>query len=174
MAFDDDEQSVQDATPAELYTAVAPLGTWRWTSYQNDLEVGGDTYTAVAGSRSNLSLGGLGDDLGELVIELPASHELPQTYADGIPVREIAVTVARYHVATGTSLQLWAGYASSLVFRKRTAALHVPSLVEEVLSREVPSVLNRRLCNHVLYDARCSVAESGANIHTSTISAIGA
>jgi uncharacterized phage protein (TIGR02218 family) len=171
VAFDDVEQSTQDGAPAELYTFVTPTITHRLTSFENDVVFGGQTYTAVPLARSTINVVDVATDQTEAVIELPASHTLAQTYANGIPVRQVEVTIVRYHPVWAVSLQIWNGFASGLSFKDDTAAFRVPSGTADALETDVPSVIAQRLCNHILYDDMCQIARASFQVNT-TINSI--
>lgn len=171
MAFDDIEQSAQNAEPVELYTFVTPTNTYRITSYENDVPFGGFVFTAIPSARSSINVVDIATDQSEVVIELPASHTLAQTYANGIPMREVQATIQRYHPTFAVSLQLWNGFVSGLSFKERMAAFRVPSGTADALDMDVPSVCAQRLCNHILYDSMCQVDRNLFQVNT-TISGI--
>lgn len=171
--FDDFELSVQDSTPIELYTFVTPTTTYRLCSYHKDVSFGGNTFTAVPKSRSVLQVVDLADDQFDASVELPATHALVQHYSNGVPPYEVACTIQRYQPSSGIALQMWFGYVTALNFRGRMGSFRIPSGLADALQMDCPSVLAQRLCNHVLYDARCTKLRTDFDVIT-TISAISA
>lgn len=171
MAFDDDEKSVSASAPIELYTFVTPTLTYRLTTFHKDIVYAANTYLATPASRSSLSITDVTDDDDALTIEVPASHALAQHYSNGVPPREVLVTLVRYQQVSGVGIQLWDGHVSSVAFRDRMASFRVPSTIADALATDCPGVLAQRWCNHVLYDARCGIAEASFDLAT-TIAAI--
>lgn len=170
MAFDDDEKSVSSSAPIELYVFTAPAVTYRLTTYHKDVVYGGFTYTATPASRSSLGIVDVADDSDALTVEIPATHALAQQYANGIPPRDVFVTVHRYQQVSGTAIQLWDGYISSMSFRERVASMRIPSTITDALSQDCPGVCAQRICNHVLYDARCGISEAAHQVSTTIAS----
>lgn len=166
MAFDDYEKSASASTPIELYTFVAPSGTRRLTTYHKDVSFGGFTFTAVPASRSNMQVVDLHTDQFDASIELPAAHELVQHYANGVPPQEVSCLIQRYQPSSGIALQMHFGYVGGLTFKGRMGSFRVPSATADQLNLDVPSVICSRMCNHVLYDARCQMVETDYDVIT--------
>lgn len=171
MPFDDFELSVEDSEPIELYTFVAPSLTRRLTSYHRDVDFGGNTFLATPTSRSNLQIVDVHEDQFDATVEVPASDPMAQHYANGVAPREVSCLIQRYQPAAGVALQMWFGYVESLSFKGRMASWRVPSGVAEALELDCPSVVTSRLCQHILYDARCSKLRTDFDVAT-TVSAI--
>lgn len=161
MSFDTVDESVQDAQPIELYAFTTPTATTYVTTAEKDIVYGGNTYTATPGARSNLTSADVADNAEDLNIELFAAHALPQSYANGLPPREVAVVVLRYFAASGFFAQLWSGYVASLSFAGDYATFRVPSGTADALQVQIPSLVCSRLCQHVLYDDFCTVSRAG-------------
>lgn len=174
MSFDSLERSQQGAGPAELYDFVTPLTTFRLTTFQSDVVYLGNTYTATTGARSNISVPDLATDQADITISIPATHTLAKAYANGIPMRDLLVTLTRAHLPTMVVSQFWQGYASGIAFDDTLAIFRVPSGMNDALATDVPSVVAQKLCNHVLYDARCTINPGTGYTVTTTIAAISA
>lgn len=174
--FDSIEQSVQSGRPVELFDFVAPVKTWRLTTHDTDITFGSNVYTATTGVRSNLAIS-TGDSTSDVVVSVPANHDLAKTYVAGLPPNEVLVTVTRYHPASNVFAQLWKGYASGVEFRLvngvAMALFTVPDFLSTALTCSVPGVVASRVCNHVLGDGQCTVTLSSFQVAT-TISAISA
>jgi uncharacterized phage protein (TIGR02218 family) len=171
VAYDDIEQSVQDAGPAELYEFITNSSTTRLTSYGSDVTFGGNVYSSVPLARGSLEVTDLATDQQEMVVEIPEGNAVAVAYSPGIPIESLRVRVTRYHPAWGVSLQIWDGYASDMKYRGHMAAFRVPSGTGDALALEVPSARLQRLCNHILYDAQCTIDPNTKKVST-TISAI--
>lgn len=173
MSFDTYELSVEDSEPIELYTFAGPVQTWRLTTYHKDVAFGGDTYVATPGSRSNLLVVDVHADSYDATVELAATHPLVQYYANGVAPREVSFNAKRYQASSGLAIQLWDGFIEALSFKDRMGSFRVPSATAEAMRLDCPSVVAQRLCNHILYDGRCTIARAGFQLVT-TIAAISA
>ncbi len=173
--FDQIERSQQSAGPlAELYDCVTPLITYRLTSYESDILFGGHTYTATTGARSGIAVFDVSASQGDMTLQVPASHALAKAYVNGIPMRDLQITITRLHVDAGVSMQFWQGFASGVGFSGTTAAFRIPSGLNDALTSDIPSVVCQRLCNHVLYDQFCTVNPGIGFTVATTITSISA
>lgn len=171
MPFNDYEQSIQDSAPVELYTFTTPTTTYRLTSYHKDITFGGNTFTATPASRSSIHVVDLHNDHYDATVELPASHALIQSYANGVPPSTVSCLIQRYQPASGLAIQMWFGYVVALNFKGRMGSLRIPSGLADALMMDCPSVLAQRLCNHILYDTRCGEDPDNFKVLT-TVAAI--
>ena len=162
MSFDTIDQSVQSATPVELYTFQSTTSTWYRTSYENDVTFGGHTYTAVPGGRDSISIVDMANDQAALAVDILATDAIAQNFVAGVPPDSLQITVTRYYPSYGVSLQFWQGYASSISFKGRFASFRVPNGTFDALSCDVPNVSATRHCNNVLYDAQCGITPAGS------------
>lgn len=177
MTFDASERKQAAGPIAELYDCVTPLITYRLTSYESDVVFSGNgqTYTATSGVRSSITVPDLATTQSDVTLQLPASHALAKAYVNGIPMRDLQITITRYHTVDNVWAQFWQGFASGIAYSGTTAAFRIPSGMNDSFSADVPSVVAQRLCNHVLYDSFCTINPASFQISTtiSTISADG-
>lgn len=156
MSFDDDERSVSANRPIDLFTITTPTAIYLHTSHPVDVPFGGNVYTAITMDRGTQQLG---NDPGvdEQTIELPISHPLVQSYAStGIPDLVVTVTIQRLQSRSGVAKTIFTGFAQSLSVDGRTAKVRVPAATADALKIQLPVVGATRLCNHRLFDGRCS------------------
>ncbi|HEU4727695.1 MAG TPA: phage BR0599 family protein [Kofleriaceae bacterium] len=165
MAFDDDERSIAQSRPIDLYTFSTPTIVYRLTSHVSDVTYAGNTYTAITMSRGAQQVAK--DATGrELIVYLPITHQLVQRFAaSGIPEREVAVTVMRFQEVSGTAIQYGSGFAQSIAIEGGTALIRVPSTTDDALRIRLPVVAAQKLCNNTLYDSICGVDRTRAAFH---------
>lgn len=156
MTFDDDERSVSQNRPIDLYTINTPTAVYRVTSHPTDVTYAGATYTATTMSRSDLYVT---QQTGrEMVVYLPISHPLVQRFAaTGIPEHSVTVTIVRMQAVSGQVIQQVSGFATALSVDGHVAMIRVPSVIDDAMKVRLPMVRAQRLCNHVLRDPQCSV-----------------
>jgi hypothetical protein len=160
--FDEDERSVSRNRPIDLYTITTPTVTYQLTSHVQDVTYGGATYTALTMSRSDLQVA---ENLNgqELVVYLPISHALVQRFASrGVPEREVQVTLLRLQEKSGQAQQQFSGFVVGMSCDANVAMLRAPSITDDAMKVRLPVVRAQRLCNHVLFDARCNPGDGPA------------
>lgn len=154
--FNDDEASVDQGRPIDLYIIVTPTKTYRLTSNPVDVVYSSNTYSALTVSRGAQQIA---QDMTakELIIYLPITHELVQRFCStGVPERNVLVTNLRLQSVSGIAVQINEGYAGALSIDHHVALLRVPSLTDDALRTKIPSAAAQLWCNHALFDRFCS------------------
>lgn len=163
MSYDPNESSQQGSAPVELYTITIGATTYRYTSAEDDVSEGADTFTAINIKRDRLATGGRDAAQQDLVIELPSDNAIVKQYINAVPGVKAEVTIERTQRpdSFSESIILFEGRIASVAFEDqgRRAKVKVEPRINAV-SRPVPRFNYQGLCNHVLYDARCGVADS--------------
>ena len=170
MSFDDDETGVETSRPRELYTFVAGSTTYRYTSAEVDVVYAANTYTAIPIDRGATAVTGH-DDQPELMIKMPVSSGFVQDNGFGMPPQTMTVTVRRLQVTSGVAIIIWDGKVTAISMIGDVAKVRSPSLMDDAIKTQVPSAHCQRVCNHVLYDDRCTMDRTDWDVVT-TISAI--
>ena len=171
MAFIDDEKSVSDSAPVELYTFVTNVGTFRRTSLNIDVIHGGNTYAAVPLMRTRVEVNAT-DQAQEIVIDLPASDAVVKNHMPILP-DTFTCLVQRKQLVSGQVQTIWDGLATSITVKGRVASMRIPSVMDDALSTPIPSAYFQVVCNHILYDARCRFSRGTFGMITTVISASG-
>lgn len=161
MSYDDDERSVSQNRPIDLYTIVTTTTVYRLTSNETNVAFGGNTFTATTMSRDNLQVTGEAEN-SELVIHLPIAHPLVQSYAaTGIPEQSVMVTLQRLQSVSGVAFQQWTGPAQGLSIDGHVAMIRVPTTTNDALRIQLPVIAAQKQCNHRLGDQRCAPNPGG-------------
>lgn len=168
MAYPDDEKSVEDSAPREIYVFATPAATYRLTSYDtgfifDDLF---NPYVPTTMKRGPVA-GTTGTDIPDLEIELPADVPVVADNAYN-PPQTFTVTVRRVQPISGAAIYLWEGSVASIVIEGDKAKMRIPSLVGDAFSRPIPGTGCQRLCNHDLYGEICRVDKDDASFKTTT------
>ncbi len=161
MSFDDNERSTSQNRPIDLYTITTPTAIYRLTSYPVNYSYAGNVFTALTMDRGSHQLtNDQGTD--EMTVTLPISHPLVQEYAStGIPAMNVAVRVQRLQTASGAAQQIWTGFAQSLTVDGATATIRIPASTADAFKIQLPVIGATRVCNHRLFDQRCSPNPGG-------------
>lgn len=174
MTYDADETGIETSRPREAYEFVLPAVTYRFTSAEVDMEVGGQTYRAVPIRRSALAPA-IGDgSRGEIEIEMNVSNPVAQRYLrGGVPPRRIDVNVYRQQQSSGEHQLVWAGRVAGMSCDRHLARLLVVQGTPDALARRLPTITVRKDCPHVLYDGRCLVNRNMFRVVTTTTAVNG-
>lgn len=161
MTFISQEESVESGSPIELYRFSNLEDTFTYTSADVPVVFNSQTYEPNEISRTEDRAETL-DEQRRLVVKLPASDPFVRRYIPTLPAQQDTLTVYKQHSTDGGSPEtvvLFKGKVTNVAIEGVEALVNV--LPESsVLQRTIPAQTCRNLCNHVLYDFRCKVAES--------------
>ena len=156
MTFFDDESSVHDGEPVEVYEFVGSVTTFRLTSHVEDFTFMSEIYTRTTLMRDAVQLDS-DPDRRVLEVTMPFDQPVIVQYALGVAPADLELTLTRVHPFTGNSRVLWRGKVTAITIQGRVAKMRVPSLLSDAIETAVPTVQYQQICNHVLYDDRCDV-----------------
>jgi len=176
-SFDTLEKSVQDSRPLEVYEITLGADVYRWTSSEEDVEVDGDTYTAVAISRTAI-ISDPNDRRSVLTITLPAEEAFAQRYIRQSPANKAEVVITRLQRDESPAFD-----TQAVIYRGRVAAVKFPDngITAEIAvqtrdaaaSRQAPRYLHAGMCGHVLYGPGCDVNPAAFTITGNCTAASG-
>ena len=155
------------ATEIELYEIATDLETYRYTSYSEDVERGGQTYTAAAIRREALVQT---DDLNRASLSIRAAYTLPYVTAARVRPLAAVVTLLGYDLEDELWLTLWKGRVTAVVDQGREVEIVAESLATEA-RRPGLFAKYQLLCRHVLFGEGCGV-DPGAFSYAGNVSAI--
>ncbi len=158
--FNEYEQSVAQSSPVEGYKFIGSFKTYRYTSADRDIIIGGETYTPISISRSNVKAGTQEEDDLALDVEIPLDTEviIDYAYAEVPPTLTLEVYRLQSDDETGTAWSLyWTGEVRGFDVQGRTARVQAPSIFSLALQNEAPSVMYQTPCNVPLYSSLCGV-----------------
>lgn len=167
MSFDSDERSISDSAPVELYEFVLPTQTIRLTSGAESLTYAANLYTAATLSRTSVPVATQTSST-DVNVDLTLASPLTQAIITGVIPSKITVTIRRYQPVSATAIIIWSGYVGDVAVSGDNASLRIASLYAELLDTQVSTALLQRTCNHVLYDAQCTVARGAGQATTIT------
>lgn len=172
MAYQDDETSVQNGAPVEIYTLEGNGTVYRYTSFQKDVVVGGETYKAVPISRTAVENSSQDQDDISIEITLPYDAQVVLDFMFSSTPPSLFAKIQRAHRGdTAAGQTMWQGKVISFNVEGREARLSVPALLSYAFERPVPSKRYQGPCNHVLYDSWCKVSRA-ANSQVAQVSQV--
>lgn len=163
MTFLAFETSQESGRPAELFDFRIGLDSFKFTSWGTDVTVALGTFNAVTIKRSRLSQE-LTTREGDVEVTVPADNAFVTTYNTlGITGGRPTLTLYRTHVndPDQETPVFFRGDVTNLSRGKdaRSVKIHVTSVLKSQ-DRQVPRQDYKGLCNHALYDARCTISET--------------
>lgn len=181
MVFDTLETGSESGQPIELYEFRIGSGTpTRYTSSENDvaLTVTLETYTALEISRSELTEEINNPSTNQISVRMPADTDFVQQFRTIAPGQRASLTIYRIHRAdiggSEDRVVIFKGTVRNVSFVKngREAVLQILPITS-AMSRQVPRRTYQNLCNHMLYDSRCTLNKDDSSFRlTSTVTAV--
>lgn len=158
MSFQAYEESVEGGRPIELYHFTIGLEEFFYTSAEDTISYGGDTYVSRQIKR-NAPEQSTEEGRGKLELTMAGDDPVCSRYIGVAPPTPMYVTATRFH--RGDLLDgrvLWSGRVISAAFINGAALCKITAVASEsVMSRQIPHFKYQSLCNHFLYDDNCTV-----------------
>jgi len=158
--FDTLESSLEESRPIELFEFTLGSTVYRYTSAEDDIVIGSNTFTAVAIARGKVEQGSDQNNR-NVTVTMPSSFALPQQYITVPPGEKCSVNIFRYQrdePSLATQVLLFKGRIATCRFPNdgHSAEFAVRS-IESALNRNIPRFSFMGSCNHILYDDSCGV-----------------
>lgn len=162
MPFDTQERSVEAGQPIELYDFRIGSDAYLWTTNPVAVTYNSLTYEPMEVAREALQFSS--DTRAEaLKITVPASTAMVRRYINSVPGQRATLTITRVHRNDGANqlIQMFKGIAQTVGFDLNglSASIAVVPITAE-LANSIPRFAFSGVCNHVLYDGACTVAQS--------------
>lgn len=172
MTYKVEETSVESAQPVELYTFVIGTTTYRYTSSEDQVTFQANLYLPRQISR-NSPKQAADERRQQLAITLPTEDPVASRFIGIVPGQLMTLTITRVHRGDITEgYVLWKGRITGATYKKSGAECTLQGLTTEAaFSRPIPRFKFQGLCNHVLYDALCSVPGAN-NKYTGNVSVV--
>lgn len=175
--FLDDDSSIERGKPVELYTFTSqrfltPIVA-RSTSYHRSMTVLGIDYTARPIRRGAAPIFSSDNNVREMTVEVAASDPAAMFYmGTGVPPQSFECVIQRLQQTSGQVQDIFRGVISDAQQNGRTVTFTITQRSDDALQTKFPTVQISKLCQHTLFDSRCTVVRTGQQVNT-TISAIG-
>lgn len=160
-SFDTLEKSVQDSAPIEVYDFVVGSTTYRWTSSEDEVVVGVNTYTPIAIARGGI-VSDPSDRRQPLTVTVPGDNDLAVLFIAQAPAAKVTCTITRLQrnesPTFNTKAVIYKGVVASVAFADdgTTAEVNVQTY-DGPNTASMPKFSFLGQCNNNLYDANCTV-----------------
>jgi uncharacterized phage protein (TIGR02218 family) len=158
MTYDAREGSVYAGNPIELYEFNRGVDYWRYTSGDEDVTYGAQTYARTPIDRSAL------DETSELnrtnlEITLQRDNPVSDLFRLYPPGDVVTVTIRRKHRDDAEAVVIWVGRVLNCEWRGGEAVLHSEPVYTSIRRNGLRRFYQRQ-CPHVLYGASCGVTQA--------------
>lgn len=163
MAFDTQERSVESGQPIELFDFRIGTDAYLWTTNPTVVTYQSQQYQPLEVSRESLAFSP--DERAEaLKLVVPASTNMVRRFINSVPGQRATLTIFRFHRNDGGTpevIQFFKGLAQTVAFTLNglQAEIAVVPITAE-LANSIPRFVFSNVCNHVLFDDGCTVAQS--------------
>ena len=171
MAYLDDESSVSDGAPVELYDFAGPTASYRYTSGATAVTYGGNSYTPAPGLvRSAIEHPTTGTT-STLSVTMRASESVVQMLAFSTQShRPTRLRVYRQQANSGETRTVWDGEVTLVSPRGALAQIQAATKLSAWLRRKIGIDASWR-CRYRLYDPGCKVVAGDWDL-TTTVSSV--
>lgn len=162
MTFAANETGVESGQPIELYDFRLGTEVFLWTTNPIAVTYDSLTYQPLEIRRETIFFNP--DERAEaLKIVIPASTNLVRKYINSVPGQRATLTILRVHRDDGDEelVQMFKGVAKTVAFSQNGLEAEIAVLpISGDLADSIPRFVFSTVCNHVLYDQGCTVAQS--------------
>lgn len=173
MTFEAQETSVEAGQPIDLFSFQLGALFFRYTSAEDEITVGGNTYTPIAIKRSRLE-STKEQRRNQLEISVPGNNTYALKYVTNVPSQRPQFLLYQYHRNDGAAelRLLYSGLVDGIAFSDDFNIAKIRVLPQvSALSRAIPRNTFQGMCNHVLYDDECGISDT-ANKFTGTVTGV--
>lgn len=173
MTYQAFEESIEGGRPIELFKFTVGSTIYRYTSSEDDHipPFDANTYFSRQIARSNPSQT-TDDRRQQMSVTLPADDALAVRFIDIPPGQEVSLEITRYHRGDTEAYIVWQGRIIGAGYSQGGGTCSLEGVTDEAaFSRPIPRFKYQGLCNHVLYDALCTVARASFK-YTGTVTGV--
>lgn len=161
MVFSKSETGKESGTPIELYLFELGSEQFAYTNRETDITFEFITYVGTPVSRSRL-VSGVDNRGAQVNITLPGNNEFTRLYIGVIPGELPSITIRQLHTNDPDSQAIFVfqGLVTTVSFTddaKQSDVICLP--ITSASKRTIPRHTFQGLCNHSLYDPRCTQIE---------------
>lgn len=151
MPFDTFESSIEQGRPLALYEFTMGSTVWRYTSADQDIVIGGNTYTRSAIRDDGVRQSGeaISDALS---IEAPAWIGPAELFMSGAPSTSVLVSIRWKHEGDSEVRVVYSGEISQVNYPLPGRARITCETLSSSMRREGLRLSWQRACTHSLYD----------------------
>lgn len=155
MSYEALEGSVFGGQPVELYKFVRRDQCWLYTSADEDVVEGADSYQAVAIWRGAV-VRSQESTSSELDVHLSLNLAIVPPFITSTPATPVSLTIRRLHRDDADPIVFWSGEVAAAEVEGQQVTMHCVSPLSSH-EKSVPRLVVQRQCPNVLYDKSCGL-----------------
>jgi phage-related protein len=155
MAYNDQENSIQDGAPYFLYEFNTTLATYRFTDYPENIDWNGETWYSFPIKHTEVKQS---NELSKnsMTVTIPISGDFAALFLGWSPDALISYTLRRGHFGSADTLVYWKGRVSAHNLKDETIELKCESIFTSMRRAGIRARFQRN-CRHALYASGCNV-----------------
>ena len=162
MPYAAQETSQESGQPIELFDFRIGVESFLYTTDPDPVTYNALTYQPFEIERTNLNFSA--EQRNEtLQINVPSTEPLVRKFVNSVPGQRATLTIRRVHRNDGANevIELWKGTVRTVGFDQNGVRANIAVLpLTSELADSIPRFKYSAVCNHVLYDQACTVAQS--------------
>lgn len=159
MTYDAKQSGIETGNPVELYLFNLQGTRYAYNNGEGTVSVSGIDYLEEEVSRSRQVVESERRN-NKMTINLPGDNEFVQLYADLIPAEQPEFTLQQMHRDDGEVVTLFRGFVETVAWVKDALDAKITiGPLSAAGQRETPRHTYQGICNHMLYDSRCTITE---------------
>lgn len=155
MTYDAIERSADLGRPVEIFTFARGEILWRFTSANEDVSEGGNTYTTAVIRRGPVEQG-TEISRNNMRLTVPRDFPIAALYQIAPPSEVVTMTLRQFHFGDGEAIVLWTGRIVSVSFMNTEAEIILEPIYTSLRRNGLRRAYQRQ-CPHVLYGPACKV-----------------
>ena len=161
-SFDIYESSTEESHPLEVYLITIGSTTYRYTSNATDITLDSNVYTAIPIKRSKIAVSRERKE--QIDITFPSTNTFAKSFLGVVPGERAFVSIIRLQrdeIPTfDTQALIFKGQIGGGGYGKDGNVIKLTARsIEAATGRPIPRFTFMGMCNHILFDGGCQVAE---------------
>lgn len=164
MTFPFFETSQESGDPLELYEFRLGTDTFDFVTSEDEIFITalGKTFDPEVISRKRVVMS-TDNKIDRVTVSVPGDNLFVTKYIDIVPGQRATLTIFRLHRSDvdQDTIVVFKGIVQAVTFKKNNKVAELLVLpLTAASTRTTPRFTYQNLCNHMLYDSRCKIAES--------------
>lgn len=164
MTYENRESSIADGMPFECYLFETPLGTFRYTSLTERVQLDGEWYEVCEGiTRTEADINPVVDSLQTMDFIIPRDDPLATGFNERNLPEYCTTRVYRAHYGDDLSTEFkveWRGEATGYSYEPGAFIIATQSILQSKVQGSQCTVYTQFSCNHRVYDERCGIVQA--------------
>lgn len=157
MTYADKETSVREGSPIELFRFDISLNSFLYTSQEDDIVDGLDTYIAAPIQRSQIAFAGESNK-SNITLTMPRDLAIATEFIPRPPPEPVLLYISRYHTTDSINNKavIWSGRILDATWKNAICTMNCENIYSSINRTGLQRTYGAN-CPYTLYDADCGV-----------------